>query len=210
MSTSQQSPAAAFWDAHYGRHPGSGADGRTRCWSTRLPTFRPGTALDLGCGEGADAIWLARRGWHVTAVDVSQTALDRGARLAEAAGVNKLVDWQWHDLAHTFPTGAYDLVTAQYLHAPIDLPRDRILRAAAAAVAPAGTLLLAGHASSPPRAPHPEPQGAFPDPAETARTIGLHDRDWLLVTCELRERPTTDPSGEPATVSDSIIKARRR
>jgi len=209
MSTSQQSPAAAFWDAHYGRHP--------QVWSGRpnavlvdeTADLPPGTALDLGCGEGADAIWLARRGWHVTAVDVSRTALDRGDRLAEA-GVDKLVDWQLHDLADTFPTGAYNLVTAQYLHAPIDLPRDRILRAAAAAVAPAGTLLLAGHASSPPWAPHPAPHGAFPDPADTARTIGLHDSDWMLVTCELRERPTTGPSGEPATVSDSVIKARRR
>ncbi len=129
---------------------------------------------------------------------------------AEAAGVDQLVDWQRHDLGHTFPTGTYDLVTAQYLHAPIDLPRDRILRAAAAAVAPGGTLLVVGHASSPPWAPHPESHGAFPDPADTAQAIGLHDNSWALLTCEIRERATTDPSGEPATVSDSVVKARRR
>ena len=210
MSTPQQSPAVAFWDAHYGRHPGSGADGRTRWEVDETADLPPGTALDLGCGEGADAIWLARRGWHVTAVDVSRTALDRGARLAEAAGVDKLVDWQLHDLADTFPTGAYNLVTAQYLHAPIDLPRDRIggrggsRRRARRHSSSCGSRLLAAPGAA------PGAQGAFPDPAETARTIGLHDRDWLLVTCELRERPTTDPSGEPATVSDSIIKARRR
>ncbi|MQA95954.1 MAG: methyltransferase domain-containing protein [Streptosporangiales bacterium] len=104
----------------------------------------PGTALDLGCGEGADAIWLAEQGWTVTATDVSKVALDRAAAHARERGVT--VDWRRHDLAESFPEGTYDLVCAFFLHSPVDMPRDGILRSAAAAVAPGGVLLIVGHA----------------------------------------------------------------
>ena len=69
-----------------GRPTGSGAAGRTISWSRRRPTCQPGDALDVGCGEGADAIWLAARGWRVTGVDVSVVALERAARHATAQG----------------------------------------------------------------------------------------------------------------------------
>src|SRR5690606_32885701 len=97
------------------------------------------TALDLGCGQGDDAIWLARRGWRVTAVDVSATVLERAAGRAAAAGVEDAITWRRMDLAQTFPDGEFDLVASCYLHSPVDLPRSAILQAAAAAVAPGGT-----------------------------------------------------------------------
>lgn len=210
MIDSPESDASEYWDAHYGQ--------RSQIWSGRpngvlieeTRDLTPGAALDIGCGEGADAVWLARRGWQVTAVDVSRTALDRGARVAKEAGVDQLIDWQWHDLAQTMPDGVYDLVSVQYLHAPIDLPRDRILRDAASLVAPGGTLLVVGHASSPPWAKHAHDDREFPQPDDVAGAAGLHVRGWELLICEVRERETVSPYGEPATISDSIVKARRR
>lgn len=210
MSMSAGTDTPGFWDAHYGRS--------ARIWSGRpngvlvneTADLTPGRALDIGCGEGADAVWLAQRGWYVTAVDVSQIALDRGRELAKNAAVEDSIDWQWHDLAHTFPAGAYELVSAQYLHAPIELPRGRILQAAASAVTPGGTLLVVGHAAAPPWAKDRGSHHAFPDPDDTSRAIGLQGSDWTLVSCEVRERETISPSGEPATVTDSIVKAIRR
>lgn len=210
MSTPPDSSAtAAFWETHYGRRPQVWSGQPNHALTEETADLRPGTALDVGCGEGADAIWLAQRGWRVTAVDVSRTALDRGARAAAAAGVAERIDWQRLDLAEGFAAGAYDLVTAQFLHSPIDLPRDRILRSAAAAVAPAGTLLVVGHAAPPPWAEPAHADHIFPSPAATAGAIGLHDGDWVLVACEVRERQTTDPGGAASTITDSVVKARR-
>ncbi len=136
-----------FWEGHYQAHE--------RVWSGRpnamlvevAGPLAPGTALDLGCAEGADAVWLAGRDWRVTAVDVSTTALARASTHAVGAGVADRIDFQRHDLAHTFPTGAYDLVSAEYLQSPVEFPRHRILRAAAATVVPGGLLLIVTHAS---------------------------------------------------------------
>lgn len=141
------SRAQEFWENHYRQ--------RAQVWSGNpnavlvdvvgaLPT---GRALDLGCGEGGDAIWLAGRGWQVTAVDVSDTALQRVAARAAAEGVASSIDFQQHDLAQTFPTGTFDLISAQYFHSPLEFPRDRILHKAARALAPAGLLLIVDHAS---------------------------------------------------------------
>jgi SAM-dependent methyltransferase len=201
------SETVAFWEAHYGEKP--------QVWSGRpngmlvaeVSDLAPGRALDVGCGEGADAIWLAAKGWRVTAVDVSPTALERGARAAQQAGVE--VEWQWHDLANTFPTGVFDLVSVQYLHSTLDLPQDRILRSAASAVAPRGTVLVVGHAAVPPWSRHHHDH-AFPQPDEIARSLGLRDDGWEIEACEVRERSTIAPSGEPTVISDSVVKARRR
>jgi 2-polyprenyl-3-methyl-5-hydroxy-6-metoxy-1,4-benzoquinol methylase len=103
----------------------------------------PGRALDLGAGDGRNAVWLASRGWDVTAVDFSQVALDRGLARADAAGVH--VEWELADLLEWTPGGrSYDLVTLFFIHLPRDERRDVYARAAAA-VAPGGTLLVVGH-----------------------------------------------------------------
>ena len=211
MAIPPRTEAAEFWDAHYGGHSQIWSGRPNRVLLDETADLAPGLALDIGCGEAADAVWLARRGWEVTAVDVSRTALGRGARLAEAAGVGGLVDWQWNDLAHTFPSGEFDLVTAQSLHAPIDLPREEILRAAASATAHGGTLLIVGHVTPTSWARHPERHVTFPSPIDTARAVGLYEAAyWALDTCETRERQTTSPTGEPATIRDSVVKARRK
>jgi 2-polyprenyl-3-methyl-5-hydroxy-6-metoxy-1,4-benzoquinol methylase len=140
--------------------------------------LQPGTALDLGCGEGGDAIWLAAQGWKVTGADISQAALDIAARHAAEAGVE--VTWERHDLAVSQPAGSFDLVTTSFLHSKVELPRGQILRSAAEAVAPGGTLLIIGHA---PSAEHHHED--LPGPDEVVAELAL---DWQLVTAELRER----------------------
>ena len=80
-----------------------------------------GSALDLGCGAGADAIWLAEQGWDVTGLDISAAALEQAAVAARAAGVAGRVTWVRHDLADGLPVGEWDLVVAAYLHSPVEL-----------------------------------------------------------------------------------------
>ena len=207
LSATDQSETVAFWEAHYGE--------KDQVWSGRpngvlveeVSDLAPGRALDVGCGEGADAIWLASKGWRVIAIDVSPTALERGARAAEETGVD--VEWQWHDLADTFPAGEFDLVNAQYLHSSLDLPEEKIYSAIAAAVAPGGTVLVVSHAAFPPWSRHHEAH-TFPQPDEIARSLGLSDDDWDIEVCEIRERSTIAPSGEHAEISDSVVMAQRR
>jgi SAM-dependent methyltransferase len=101
----------------------------------------PGRALDVAAGEGRNAVWLARQGWEVTAVDFSQVGLDKARQLADRAGVS--IDLVCADA--TVPiTGEFDLAVILYLHLPPD-ERNRAYRNAANTVAPGGTLLIVGH-----------------------------------------------------------------
>ncbi|MGF9663390.1 class I SAM-dependent methyltransferase [Arthrobacter crystallopoietes] len=198
-----------FWDGFYAE--------RDKVWSGRpngalvreVAGLGPGTAVDLGCGEGADAIWLAARGWQVTGVDVSEVALARAVRHAEAEGVVGRIEWQRLDLAEWTPDRRFDLVSAQFLHSPTELPRNRILEHAAAAVAPGGTLLIVGHESFPPWSRHPEPEEPLPTAAEVAAGLSLDQGGWELVTVGSLEREVTGPDGQTATLADSVLRARR-
>ena len=127
----------------------------------------PGRALDVGCGEGADVVWLAKQGWEVTGVDVSQVALDRAAQHAADEGVADRTAWLRVDLVGARDRGrplpgGMDLVTSHYMHAPQDV-FDATYAAMAAAVRPGGTLLVVGH--HPDDAAHRAPQRAAHPPA---------------------------------------------
>ncbi len=194
-----------FWDAHY--------RARASVWAGRpnavlvdvVESLPPGSALDLGCSEGADAVWLAARGWRVTAADVSPTALARASAHAADAGVE--VDFQHHDLARTFPEGTFDLVSAQYLQSPVEFPRADVLRKAAAAVAPGGLLLVVEHGSA---APWSWDQDAvFPTPEEALAEIGLDPTSWRTERLGAPTREATGPDGRTATVADIVIAIRR-
>jgi SAM-dependent methyltransferase len=133
---------AQEWNRRYGDTELMWSAGPNRFVEAELADLPPGRAVDLAAGEGRNAIWLARRGWRVTAVDFSSVAIERGRRIADAAGVE--VDWVVADALTWSPPGGFDLVLVAYLQLePADL--DIALARAAAAVAPGGTLLVVGH-----------------------------------------------------------------
>jgi SAM-dependent methyltransferase len=164
----------------------------------------PGRALDLACGEGADAVWLAARGWQVTAADISPVALKRAAAHAAEAGVE--VDWQHHDLEKTFPSGEFDLISCQFLHFWKEFDREAILRRAAGSVAPGGILLIEGHMDHGPFAHGHDVH--FPTPDEVVAALRLGD-DWDVLKAEVHPRQQTGPDGDQHTRTDSTVKLRR-
>ncbi|WP_250003784.1 bifunctional 2-polyprenyl-6-hydroxyphenol methylase/3-demethylubiquinol 3-O-methyltransferase UbiG [Actinoplanes sp. M2I2] len=195
------------WDARYSEND--------RIWSgdanvvlvREVGDLPAGRALDLGCGEGGDAIWLARRGWQVTAVDISGVALARAQKHASEAGVT--VDWQKRDLLTDFPEGEFDLVSAQFLHFWGRFDREGILRRAAAAVAPGGILLIEGHLDTGPvrRAEH-ENAPELPGPAEVIERLEL-DEGWDVLVAEIHPREHII-DGVAHERSDNTVKLRRR
>ncbi|MCX5399969.1 bifunctional 2-polyprenyl-6-hydroxyphenol methylase/3-demethylubiquinol 3-O-methyltransferase UbiG [Streptomyces sp. NBC_00102] len=200
---------AEMWDERYRRSDRIWSGNPNTVLVREVSGVRPGRALDLGCGEGADAVWLAGLGWQVTATDLSRVALERAAVHAADAGVADRVDWQWHDLGASFPDGEFDLVSAQFLHSMADLPRERILRRAAAAVAPGGILLVVGHAGFPHWEANPDPSVRFPTPDEVLASLEPAPGEWEVLLSGEHERVQNDPDGNPTTRTDNALKVRR-
>ncbi len=169
----------------------------------------PATALDLGCGEGGDAVWLAAQGWRVTAVDVSPTALARAAGAATAAGVAELVTWRCEDLADGVPEGSFDLVLAMFLHSPVGMPRARVLRAAAGRVAPGGTLLVVGHAGAPSWEPRRKPHTRLAGPDDVLAELGAATGGWTVELREMYEAPMSRPNGQVGFRVENALRLRR-
>jgi SAM-dependent methyltransferase len=201
-----------YWDDRY-RSAGRLWTGRPNAQLVaQTAGLPPGAALDAGCGEGGDAIWLAGRGWTVTAVDVSAVALERAAAQAADAGAQTAarISWQREDLLTWDPGPArFDLVTAQFIHLPQGY-LESLHRRLAAAVRPGGTLLVVGH--------HPDdlhanvgrtgPRHLFVSAAELA--AALDPGDWEIAVATAVARPETDVDGHPATVKDTVLRAVRR
>jgi SAM-dependent methyltransferase len=196
----------AEWDDRY-------AD-RHRLWSgrpngalvTEVAGLTPGRVLDVGCGEGADAVWLAHGGWDVTALDVSGVALERAAGHARDAGVT--VRWVHAELTEAaLPSASYDLVSAQYPALP-RTPDAAAERALLAAVAPGGVLLLVHHAGMETR--HPDDSGF--DPADyvwPSTVAALLDDDWTVEVDEQRPRAAPDGGAGAHHTDDLVLRARR-
>ena len=168
----------------------------------------PGAALDAGCGQGGDSLWLARRGWRVTAVDIAEAAVQRVAAQAAKEDLADRVHAERHDLALGLPEGPYDLVSAQYLHTIVDLPRSRILHDLAGLLEPGGLLLVVDHASVAPWSW--DQQAHFPTAAETLAELDLDAAAWQTLDCSARRRTATGPDGQSAEVTDNVIVVRRR
>lgn len=196
----------AEWDARY-------REGE-RLWSGRpngalvveVADLPPGRVLDVGCGEGADTVWLASRGWTVTGLEVSGVALDRAAGHARDAGVS--VTWVHAGLAEaSLPDGSFDLVSAQY-PALLRTPDAAAERALLSAVAPGGVLLLVHHAGMDTQ---PVDEGGF-DPNDyvwPAMISALLDEDWQVEVDEQRPRIVPEGGAGAHHVDDVVLRARR-
>ena len=196
----------AEWDGRYAQ--------QEQLWSGRpngalvaeVGGLAPGRVLDVGCGEGADAIWLAGNGWDVTALEVSGVALARAARHAQDAG--RSVRWVHAALADAaLPPQSFDLVSAQY-PALLRTPDSASERALLDAVAPGGTLLLVHHAGM----DHQPAQDGGPDPADyvwPSMVFALLDDDWQIQVHEERPRVGPETGAGAHHVADLVMRARR-
>ena len=195
------------WDERYG--------GEGRIWSGRpnavlvdeAGDLTPGRAVDLGCGEGGDAIWLAERGWQVTAVDFSEAGLTRAAGHAADRGVADRVEWRQADLRSWRPDGEqWDLVTSHFLHL-LDDGMLEATRRMAEAVAPGGTLIVVGHH---PDDEHTGLRWSMPGVLFAAEQLApAVDPDLFDVRVEARERRETH-DGVEHVVTDAVLRALRR
>jgi len=180
--------------------------GRANRWLVEAAeNLRPGTALDLGAGEGADAVWLARQGWLVTAVDFASAGLDRGAEAAEEAGVSDRITWINADLATWQPSERFDLVNVQFLHGSPDF-RARVHQLAW--LATAGTLVIVGH--DPRNAT--EGHGGPPDltrlygAEDVLDSLGMWRNSAEVLVAERRTRHADDPA---LVALDCVVVLRR-
>lgn len=202
----------AYWEDRYGQ-PGRAWSGRPNAaLVAEVAQLAPGRALDVGSGEGGDALWLAARGWQVTGVDISQNALDKAAALArEREDVDPArLTWQQADLTGWSPTRtSFDLVTAHFMHLPL-VDRERLFPALADAVAPGGTLLVVGHDAD----ALPGGAGRHGDPGmlfTVDEVVGRLSPDaWRVEVAEVRPRDMTGPDGDVWHVADVVVRATRR
>jgi SAM-dependent methyltransferase len=201
---------AQFWDERYRSQPALWSGEPNLRLVEEASALPPGRALDVGCGEGADAIWLAERGWRVTAADISAVALERARSAATSAGVAARIDFLHGDLlACDPPATPYDLVSAHFMHLA-QPSRDVFFRRLAAWVAPGGTLLVVGHHPSDLETTARRPR--MPNVLYAASDIAalLEPGGWDVVVNASRERNGTDPNGHNVTVHDAVLRARRR
>jgi SAM-dependent methyltransferase len=205
---------AEFWDERYGSKPAVWSGRPNRRLVERASDLAPGAALDVGCGEGADVIWLASKGWQVTGVDVSRVALSRAAAVAlqvsDDPEVAARIIWRQADaLGYEPEAGAYDLVSSQFMQLP-SAQRPEYHARLAAAVGPGGSLLVVGHDMSDLDTTMGRPH--LPDLFFTADEVaaGLDPGAWEVLVAAALERPAVDPDGCDITVRDAVVHAVRR
>lgn len=180
--------------------------------------LEPGTALDLGCGEGGDALWLAQQGWRATGVDISQVAIQRATEAAQARGFGEerarfvtadIMTWQ--------PQTQFDLVVAAFFQSHGAFDRVAALQTAASHVAPGGFMLTISHAAFPPwaSAHHEhdddptEDEHEFTTVESELEALQLNPAQWTVEVAEIQPRQATGAEGQQATLNDTIILARR-
>lgn len=204
----QQMFTGTFWDERYAESDRIWSGNPNRRLVEHVAGMTPGTALDVGCGEGADVVWLARHGWQATGVDVSRVALERGALHAEQNGVARHCTWRQVDLLAGDPLPTADLVSAHFMHLP-DPQFATAYAAVAAAVNPGGTLLVAAHHPADAASGLRNERLAHLLFAPEKVTALLDPADWDVVVADAPTREETR-DGVTTTVTDTVVKAVRR
>lgn len=214
--TEDQTPEQ-FWEARYAKSKDRKRGKPGKLLQEQVAGLPPGRALELGCSTGDDSLWLAEQGWQVTAVDLSEHAIETARRLAAEAGLAERIHFQAVDLATTVPQGPFELVTALYFQSPFDFPRAEILRRAAEQLVPGGRLLLVSHATAPPWAGQHMPEHMpkdlskhMPTLEQEREALQLTGPDWQIETCSLQSRIATGPEGQQAELQDNLIVVRRK
>lgn len=204
------------WDQAHTAADGTDESGPNPHLIRETNDLEPGTALDAGCGTGAEAIWLATRGWEVTGADISATALARAADRAAQASVSERVTWVEADLTTWAPDGPFDLVVTSYAHPA--MPQLAFYERISQWVAPGGTLLIVGHLADANPADHAghehEQEHEHLPPAEatvtpTDITGRLDSAQWRIDSAEERTRSLGAPGGSGANLRDVIVRATR-
>lgn len=205
---------AATWDERY-----SG----DRVWSGR-PNQRlveqtvdltPTTALDVACGEGGDALWLAEQGWDVTAVDVSEVVLAKLAEHARERGLEDRVKIGFYDAVadpRPVPHHHFDLVTVSFLHVPVPDFAD-IYRGIARAVAPGGRLLVTAHHPDQAKGPKFAHGADFlfgPERVIETLEAEAEDSEWEVEVCDAPTRMQETKDHGTLEFFDTVVRLRRR
>ncbi len=208
---------ATSWNERYSQADQVWPSSPNRWVVHELEGHVPGRALDLGAGEGRNAIWLAEQGWSVTAVDFAEQALvtarARAAAVGEELGTELDITWVRSDLfTYEIPAGAYDLVLATYVHV-VDYERRELLRSWVRALAPGGTLLVVGHDTTNLTEGHGGPQDV--DVLFTAADLEADLQDHLgggALVVERTGRVAREVETPEGTVVawDALFHARRR
>lgn len=200
-----------FWESHW--HGASDRDHdrglpANPYLARELGHLDPGSALDAGCGEGVEAIWLAQNGWDVTAVDISAVALDRACRRASDGRRSAAIEWVEADLSVWQPGRHFDLVTTHYAHPT--MPQLRFYQRIAEWVAPGGTLLIVAHLHRPDHGSvDHQPLEEVSVTAE-AITAVLDPAAWDVVTADERSRSLRAGSGHTVELHDVVVRSARR
>jgi SAM-dependent methyltransferase len=192
------------WNARYAQKELLWTAQPNRLFAAEVEAIEPGRALDVACGEGRNAVWLAERGWQVTGIDFSDVALGKAAELARARGVE--VEWVAADvLVHEPPPGSFDLVAVLYLQLPHD-DLARALRRAARAVAPGGALIVLAHDTRNLSDGYGGPRDAsvLYTPADVVASLD----DLVVERAETVERTVTLDDGD-AVALDAFVRAAR-
>lgn len=201
-------PPVEYWERRYG--------GTERIWSGNVNAttaavvgeLPPGVALDLGCGEGGDVLWLAEQGWQARGLDISDTAIERARAEASARGLENAIFTATDLEAWQGEPESVDLVTASFFQSNVALERTEILRRAAATVRTGGHLVIVSHAAPPSWATdHPAPMLSA---LEEAEQLELAPEEWGVEIAEDRPRPAVGPDGAPGEHLDAVVVLRRR
>jgi SAM-dependent methyltransferase len=200
---------ASDWDARYAASELVWSATPNQFVAQELAELPAGRAVDLACGEGRNAIWLAARGWEVTAVDFSQVGLDKGRRLADAHELAGRVAWERGDATTWVAEDGYDLAVIAYLQ--LSAPeRRKAVRRAFEALRPGGTLLLVAHDST----NLAEGSGGPQEPAVlmTAEDVlgDLAGEDLEVLRAERVVRDVAQPDGSTAPAYDALVRLVRR